>query len=189
MFGYAGSGEKYQLPDVMCRLFRRIHDRFPHAFFLILSHDRDAFVRHLAAEGLDPSSYRLQGVERADVSGWLQTADIGFLMRDDSIVNRVASPTKFAEYCASGLPVITTAHVGDISGIVGRHKLGLIVDAANASVDASLAAFIEDVEANRSAYRDRCAVWAREHMSWSTFGGTVAGIYRSLAADAAAARS
>jgi hypothetical protein len=182
VFSYAGSSERYQLPDRMCRLFRRVHERFPHAFFLILSHDRDAFLRCLAAEGVAPDSYRVQGVERSEVFGWLQAADIGVVMRDDSIVNRVASPTKFAEYCASGLPVITTLGLGDVSDAVDRHQLGFIVDIDALDVDARLSAFIEDVEQNRAAYRDRCSAWARECMSWTAFGSVVTGIYAEITA-------
>ena len=40
------------------------------------------------------------------MNDYLNAADFGFLLRDDTPVNRVAFPTKFAEYALAGLRVI-----------------------------------------------------------------------------------
>ena len=43
-----------------------------------------------------------------EVYKYLNAADVAFLLRDDVVLNRVASPTKLAEYMFCGLPIIST---------------------------------------------------------------------------------
>ena len=56
----------------------------------------------------------------------MNAADAAFMLRDDVDANRVASPTKFAEYCLAGLPVIMTGAVKDAYALAKR--LGNYVD-------------------------------------------------------------
>jgi hypothetical protein len=57
----------------------------------------------------------------------LSMCDYGILYREKSITNRVAAPTKFAEYLSSGLPVIISEEVGDYSRFVNHHKCGMVI--------------------------------------------------------------
>jgi hypothetical protein len=61
--------------------------------------------------GLNDHDFRIIKVPHEAVPAHLNAADIGFLIRDDCVVNRVASPTKLGEYLSCGLPVI----VGSVS--------------------------------------------------------------------------
>jgi glycosyltransferase involved in cell wall biosynthesis len=123
----------------------------------------------------------IKAVEHDKVLQLLLIGDIGFLLRDESIVNRVASPTKFAEYCLAGLPVITTDFVGDFSAIIKEHDLGWIVDLHNIDrLDQGLISFIRNVQANRKLWALRCSRFAQEHLSWQSYGYTLASIYADL---------
>jgi glycosyltransferase involved in cell wall biosynthesis len=177
VFCYAGSGENYQLPGDMCELFKTILSSFPNAFFLIFSHHTDVFLRHLKEAGIDSCHYEVSAVSHTEIFNLLQMGDFGFLLRDGSVVNKVASPTKFGEYCLSGLPVITTNSVGDFSEMTRQHELGCIVDVQNLSDLSTLAPFIAEVQKNREDYRERCFLFAREHLAWDAFGADLAGIY------------
>ena len=64
-------------------------------------------------------------VNHADVTKILSACDYGILIREQSITNQVASPTKFAEYLASGLPVIISPNLGDYSTFVETHSCGI----------------------------------------------------------------
>jgi hypothetical protein len=72
----------------------------------VLTPDADAARRRLAH--LDPDAVRVTSARFDTVNGYLNAADAAFMLRRPSLVNRVASPTKFAEYCLAGLPVIMT---------------------------------------------------------------------------------
>jgi glycosyltransferase involved in cell wall biosynthesis len=54
----------------------------------------------------------------------LSAADYGLLLREDTVTNRVSSPTKFAEYLAAGLEVVITDNVGDYSDFVKEKGVG-----------------------------------------------------------------
>lgn len=56
---------------------------------------------------------------------YLQGADYGFLVREESITNKVASPVKFAEYLACGLKVIISDGIGDYTQMVSEENFGM----------------------------------------------------------------
>ena len=60
----------------------------------------------------------------------MSVADYGILLREQSVTNLVASPTKFAEYLALGLPVLISENLGDYSEFVQHHNCGSIVKEA-----------------------------------------------------------
>ncbi len=86
------------------------------------------FKKNLIKPGFLRKRIRIESVQHEDVFETLQAGDIGFLLRDASPVNRVSSPTKFGEYCSCGVPVITTACVGDVSQLVLSNHLGYVID-------------------------------------------------------------
>lgn len=92
---------------------------------LFLSPD-EPNIRELSAEF--PGQVKRAWVSHTDVPGVLQACDLGILVRDQSVTNRVASPTKFAEYLAAGLPVAISANLGDYSEFVAKHQCGFIVN-------------------------------------------------------------
>jgi glycosyltransferase involved in cell wall biosynthesis len=180
VFCYVGSAAPYQRVERMCHLFGEILRLFPDSFFLAFSHHRDVFLSYLKDLEINPSNYKLASVDHDKILDLLQIGDIGLLLRDDSIVNRVASPTKFAEYCLSGLPIITTAFVGDFSELVKQYRLGWIIDLANLNADSSLTAFINEVQENRLEYAKRCSSFAKEHISWEVYGKALASVYTNF---------
>jgi len=178
VFCYVGSVAPYQLHKEMCLFFSRILVSIPNVFFLIISHHRNVFEKTLEANAIDSKNFLTIIVDHDNVFNFLQMADIGFLLRDDSIVNRVSSPTKFAEYCLSGVPVITTDFVGDFSAAVKNMGLGYIVDLDSMIVDQSLLSFVNQVRAHRQEYANRCTSYVRNNISWSTYGKVLACEYR-----------
>ena len=49
------------------------------------------------------------------------------MYRDQSTTNRVAAPTKFAEYLSAGLKVLISKDLGDYSSFVLKHNCGTII--------------------------------------------------------------
>ena len=58
-------------------------------------------------------------------------SDFGILLRENRLVNNVASPTKFAEYIMAGLKVIISENVGDYSEIVTKNNYGFVVTSSD----------------------------------------------------------
>lgn len=68
-----------------------------------------------------------------EVGLYLSICDYGWLVRENSITNKVASPVKFAEYLAAGLEIIISENLGDYSKFVLDNKAGIIWNSDAAS--------------------------------------------------------
>jgi glycosyltransferase involved in cell wall biosynthesis len=66
-------------------------------------------------------------VDPSEVTQILSMCDYGLLIREKTVTNQVASPTKFAEYLASGLKVLISENVGDFSKLVEKNNLGIVI--------------------------------------------------------------
>jgi hypothetical protein len=177
VFAYAGSMADWQCGPEMITLFSHLHRFDSRCRFLLLVPTSDhAKVVHLAqAASLPETAYVLQSVTHDEVPARLATAHMGLLLRHTDVVNAVSSPTKFGEYLAAGLPVLTTDGVGDFSGLVTRHAAGLILpqallkEAPQEVISPWLPRIIAEAESSRSARRDtamRCQRVARDHLQW-----------------------
>jgi len=95
---------------------------------LVLAPDDDslATARGQLAPSIAARSVLLQ-VPRSEVPKYLSAADIAILIRKPTVVNRVASPTKFAEYLLCGLPVIISEGIGDSSDLVRSKGVGVVI--------------------------------------------------------------
>ncbi len=177
---YVGAAETYQLPESMCRLFKNIQLRMPQAFFLIYSYQASVFEKYLRAEEIPPNCYKITSAPHDQIFDYLQMGDVGLLLRDESPVNLVASPLKFAEYLLCGLPVITTPYIGDFSHMVADNHLGHWVDLDAEAMSPALLEFLHDVHAHRVEYFQRCSEFAKKNLTWETHGLVLADLLRSL---------
>jgi glycosyltransferase involved in cell wall biosynthesis len=57
--------------------------------------------------------------------------DFGFILRDNILLNNVASPIKFVEYISMGVIPIISEGVGDYSSIVKKSGIGILVNEDN----------------------------------------------------------
>ena len=88
----------------------------------------DNFIRTLLNKY--PNHIKVKWVDHHFINLYLSVADYGILLREQSVTNLVASPTKFAEYLALGLPVLISENLGDYSEFVQHHNCGSIVKEA-----------------------------------------------------------
>lgn len=66
-----------------------------------------------------------------EVANYLCSCDYGMLIREKSITNEVASPTKFAEYLNAGLKIIISENIGDLSLFVKNTNCGIVISDYN----------------------------------------------------------
>jgi glycosyltransferase involved in cell wall biosynthesis len=92
----------------------------------------------------------------------------------------VASPTKFGEYLACGLPVIATPHVHAVRQAITDGQLGFLVTDEHPDQPAQLARFVNGVMDQRNAWLARCRTYAEERLSWDHFGNRIEDIYTQL---------
>jgi len=114
--------ESVDFANLVASLRARVH-------LLVLTPELELAQCHLgrAAPGL---RHHVVSVAHEEVPRYLAAGDAGLLLRAPNACNIVASPMKFAEYLACGLPVVIGPQVGDYSELVRRRQLGVVVDPA-----------------------------------------------------------
>lgn len=122
---YSGSMLTWQNGGAILKLFERLRNRLPALHLLLLTPDRQAASELLRRCGMsEGDGVTVRSARHAEVGGYLSAADLGLLLRDPHPLNRVASPTKFAEYALCGLPVLASGGIGDLDEIIRSHGLG-----------------------------------------------------------------
>ncbi len=104
VYVYVGSLARYQRFDDMVELVRKRLSVDPRTRLLVLTPDVEEARGRCAA--LPPPRVLCAAIANTEVNTYLNAADLGMLLRDGSDVNRVAFPTKFAEYALTGLQIV-----------------------------------------------------------------------------------
>jgi glycosyltransferase involved in cell wall biosynthesis len=189
IIAYLGTMAAWQCGEEMIRLFAQLYQRDCQLFFLLLVPHSDHARTHdlMAKAGLPQASVLLTELPHDHVVSALQHAHAGVLLRRADPVNRVSSPTKFAEYLAAGVPVIMTDGIGDFSHMAARQGVGLVIDAAvlerGAYPSADLARieqFVRDSFQCHHRIASRCSRTAHEHLHWHRAAARLVAGYRAL---------
>ncbi|HOM90272.1 MAG TPA: glycosyltransferase [Bacteroidia bacterium] len=122
---YSGSTAGWQSFDLLQGFLQKIINNNKNIKVLFLS-EKDKNVDQLKTEF--PDKIFQTFVKHSEVSGILKSCDIGILIREKSVTNQVASPTKFAEYLSAGLPVIISEGIGDYTSFVKQNDCGWVLD-------------------------------------------------------------
>lgn len=108
IFCYAGGMQAWQGVDEILKLYAEIEKRNPKAFLKILSKELDVAKEKLNKYNI--INYSLDSVPQERVSSELAVCKYGFIIREDIIINNVATPTKLAAYVGNGIiPIFTSA--------------------------------------------------------------------------------
>jgi glycosyltransferase involved in cell wall biosynthesis len=175
MLGYAGSLAVWQCGSEMLALFAQLQRRDPSLFFLLLTPEREQETARLAAAaaGIPGDALCIAEVAHDQIPACLSRLDLGLLLRRSDPVNQVASPTKFAEYLAAGVPVLMTESIGDYSAACQTENLGLVIAEAELLSQpvpevtlTSIEGFLRQVRADRRGWSIRCRHYARDHLAW-----------------------
>ena len=124
---YCGDMLAWQMFSTMLRLFQTIQTLEKEAHFLILTPFKDKAIEHIKEANLSKDDYTLLSVEHNLVPAYLAASDMGLLLRENHLLNKVASPIKFPEYVLCGLPVMMTEGIGDYSDIMKTQDFGIVI--------------------------------------------------------------
>jgi len=123
---FSGGTAPWQNLDKVIDLFTGLKREIPDLLMLFLSQDPSR-IKKLTKDRIDDGDLRILHVPHAEVAGYLCAADVGVLLREETLTNQVAAPIKFGEYLCCGLPCIVSAQVGDTAVVLREEGGGIIV--------------------------------------------------------------
>jgi glycosyltransferase involved in cell wall biosynthesis len=128
VFIYTGSLGTWYMLDEMLDFYTASKEAIPEAHLLVVTHIGQETVREAAARhGLGPEDITITGASFDDMPVYLRAADAGIFFIRPVLSKRSSCPIKFAEYLASGLPVVINSGIGDTARIVEEGPAGVVV--------------------------------------------------------------
>jgi len=125
---YSGGYARYQhLEDLTIPLFKQLLAD-PQVRVLIISQDMqriEAIVNQIAPELR--SRFIFKSVPQEEVAKLLTACDLGFLIRKETLVNKVAQPVKVGEYLSAGVPVCVEGEVGGVTDLLLSKDAGVSI--------------------------------------------------------------
>ena len=109
-FVYAGNLAKWQCFPQMIDLFKKIKEQIPGAELTIYTPDQEEAKNILKQKDVEAL---IKYVPYLQLAEEIKGFKYGFLIREDDIVNNVATPTKMCNYLANGIIPIYSNVIGD----------------------------------------------------------------------------
>ncbi len=126
---YVGSLGTWYLADEMADLMETAREENAQTFALVLTQSAPEIMsERLKTFGFSNEDFLVIKVAPAEIPKYLSAADIAVSFIKPCFSKLSSSPTKIAEYLASGIPVITNRGVGDVAEQIETDKTGAIVE-------------------------------------------------------------
>lgn len=165
---YVGALQGWQSFDKVVSVVKALSMTRRDLGLLVISKDPKTARKML--EDVDGVKTVIKNLEHHQVAEHLRVADLGFVLRENNLTNKVASPTKFGEYLACGVPALMT---GAVEQMVKTQKtdssIGLIINLKKADSEnevVKILKFMEDVKKNRDRITSNCRAGANKYYSW-----------------------
>jgi glycosyltransferase involved in cell wall biosynthesis len=133
----------------------------------------------LTKGGLSPDAWSCQSIPHSRIPEELAVSHAGLFFLTQGLSEHGCSPTKFGEYWATGLPVVTTPNVSDSEEIILRERVGVVVrehsDAAYERAADELLRLLADPEMPQ-----RCRRTAEVHYSLERACQEQLALYKAL---------
>ena len=125
---YVGSFGGWYMTDEMTEFLAVAHRQNPSTFAIILTQSPHPMVEHQMRElGIDAKDFLVAKVTPEEVPRYLRAADIAISFIKPSYSKQSSSPTKIAEYLASGLPLVCNVGVGDLDKFIQENRVGVLL--------------------------------------------------------------
>lgn len=151
---FSGSFSKWQSFELMCTHFDHFLASNKNIQIKILCKNSSVFSK-LKEKYAD--AIQTMWVSHDKVRDVLITADYGYVYRDITETNKVASPVKIAEYLSCGLKLLISNSLGDYSNLTTSNNLGFNLDSNDFN--------FSDIQKVSIAEKERITKFAMENLS------------------------
>jgi glycosyltransferase involved in cell wall biosynthesis len=116
---YVGKFTGWYMEREMVEFFADARENEPRMRFLILTQaDQETIRQEFDKRGIETSAYTITSAPPEQIGSYLAAADFGLSFIRPSPSKASSSPTKVGEYLGAGLPVLSTAGVGDLDTLI-----------------------------------------------------------------------
>lgn len=129
---YVGSTAAWQSTNELASIIGKIGTKNPHIRFFVLSNGRIQALDDLPSNIRDRIT--VKSIPHSEMKYYLEISNIGIVIRDSNIVNKVAAPTKIAEYLMCGNSILYKGDIGiieDLRSICGEGQLVCLDEESN----------------------------------------------------------
>lgn len=147
IFIYVGGLHKWQRVQESLDIFNMVKCKNDQCRMLLLVQGETAELLNYCTQNNITDVKILQNITFNEVYKYISISNFAWLLRDDIVLNQVASPTKLGEYLACGQVIITTSVANKWSWIKNLKQHLLIVDIND--TDKSSSAIIRYIENER----------------------------------------
>jgi len=125
---YLGSFGGWYMTDEMTEFLAVARQQDAATFAMILTQSSSQMViERLTSLGFQPKDFLVKQVVPDDVPRYLKAADVAISFIKPCYSKQSSSPTKIAEYLASGLPLVCNAGVGDLDKLINENHAGALL--------------------------------------------------------------
>lgn len=134
---YSGGDAGWQKIDETLELLNELEKsgRFSPVIF---THTIESLKTKVNQRIEDQSNWFVASLQRDELIGALSLCDFGVMLRENLVLNRVASPTKLFEYFYAGLAVMTTKAIPTAVQLIEETGAGVILGSISAQPDLAL---------------------------------------------------
>lgn len=168
---YVGSLGGWYLTEATLDLLARARQQDPSSFALILTQrEAAAAEQQLRDRGFAEGGFRVTSAAPSEVATYLAAADIALSLIKPCYSKQASSPTKIAEYLACGVPIISTAGIGDLDELFARERVGVVLRGFTAADFDNALREADELSADPEL-RARCRRVAAERFDLERVGG------------------
>jgi glycosyltransferase involved in cell wall biosynthesis len=168
---YVGKLGGWYMVDEMAEFLATAHRQDPATFALILTPSPPEGIQGpLRRLGVPAADTLVRSVDPEAIPAYLAAADLALSFIKPCYSKLSSSPTKIPEYLACGLPVVSSAGIGDSDAVIEEDRVGVLVRRFDR--EGYLRA-LEAVEGLRreDGLRARCLASARDRFDLEGVGG------------------
>jgi glycosyltransferase involved in cell wall biosynthesis len=166
---YVGKFGGWYMEREMVDFFATALETIPGLVFLVLTQEDPGAIRaEFDRAGVPPSDYLVRSVPAAEVGRYLAASDLGISLIRPCLSKISSSPTKIGEYLVAGLPVVSSAGIGDVDELLADGAGVLVerfgVEHYRAGAEAALALM------NNGSTAELCREVAERELSLAKIG-------------------
>ena len=129
---YVGSLGTWYLTDEMADFMQIARKKNSSVFALILTQSApEIMTEKLKERGFTERDFLVKRVSHDEIHKYLSVSDVALSFIKPCFSKQSSSPTKVAEYLASGVPVVTNRGVGDIAEQIESDEAGAVIENFN----------------------------------------------------------